>query len=150
MVGTPESEGGAPARPEATRTSSARMFASCAAAAGIGLAVPISQHFHIKGPMAGALFWLWFLGPVVAGAILQRPQIFPYFAPALAWYGVLLLAMGTGWMAPVSAESASDFDPTAAVVYLIGALPFVTVLAAVASFVAGNVTLRLRQILSGG
>ena len=114
------------------------------------MAVPISQHFHIKGPMAGALFWLWFLGPVVAGAILQRPQIFPYFAPALAWYGVLLLAMGTGWMAPVSAESASDFDPTAAVVYLIGALPFVTVLAAVASFVAGNVTLRLRQILSGG
>jgi hypothetical protein len=94
--------------------------------------------------MAGALFWLWFLGPVVAGAILQRREFFPYLVPAVVWYGVLLLAMWSGWMAPESVENATDFDPTAAVVYLVGALPFVTVPAASVSFVAGNAVLRLR------
>lgn len=139
MVETPEREGGASAEPKVEDPSVTRMVVSCLAAAVIGLTVPISQHFHVTGPMAAALFWLWFLGPVVAGAILRRPGPIPYLVPAVVWYGVLLAAMALGWMAPVSAKTSSSFDPLAAVVYLIGALPFVTVLAAAASFVAGQV-----------
>jgi len=147
VVEAPEREGGPPTEPELDRSSRGRMAASCVVGAGIGMAVPLTQHLHIKGPMAGVLFWTWFVGPVVAGAVLQRRGFLPYLAPVTAWYGVLLLAMESGWMAPVSAEHASDFDPTAAVVYLVGALPFVVTLAAAASFVAGNMALRLRSIL---
>lgn len=131
------------------RPSRARTIVSCLVGACIGLAVPLTQHLQIKGPMAGLLFWLWFVGPVIAGAILQRRAFIPYLAPVTAWYGILLLAMVSGWMAPTSAKNASDFDPTAAVVYLIGALPFVVTLAAVASFIAGNMASRLR-FLPGG
>ena len=122
------------------------MIASCLVGAGIGLAVPLTQHLHIKGPLAGFLFWLWFVGPVIAGAVLRRRAFLPHLAPVTAWYGILLLAMVSGWMAPVSAKSTADFDPTAAVVYLVGALPFVVTLAAVASFVAGNMASRLHSL----
>jgi len=55
--------------------------------------------------------------------------------------------MADDWMAPASVGNATDFDPTAAVVYLVGALPFVTIPAASVSFVAGNAVLRPRARL---